>query len=115
VLAVLALSLGPLIMRTGSQGSPPAVMARAMAGYLALVVLLGGAYVVLGSLRWVSPTFVGVALAVATTAGIAGQLRATTRLRVLAFGSPDSSAHPPPGEKGPGQTEKPGAARTRGD
>ncbi len=115
LLAVLALSFGPLLMRTGSQASPPAVMARAMAGYLVLVLLLGGSYLVLGSLRWISPAFLGVALAVATMAGIAGQLRAATRLRVLAFGSSVAPAAPPARGKAPGQPEKPGAAGTRGD
>ena len=89
-------------------------MALAMAGYLTLVVLLGGAYLVLGSVRWIAPGFVGLGLAVATMAGIAGQLRASTRLRVLAFGSADAAARPGE-EKVPGQPENPGGTRTRRD
>jgi len=114
-IAVVALSIGPLIMRTGSQASPPAVMALAMAGYLTLVVLLGGAYLVLGSVRWVAPGFVGLGLALATMAGIAGQLRASTRIRVLAFGSAADPAARSGEEKVPGQPEKPGGTRTRRD
>jgi len=115
LIALAALSIGPMIMRTGSQASPPAVMALAMGGYLTLVVVLGGAFLVLGSVPWAAPGFVGVALAVATTAGLAGQVRAATRVRVLAFGSADVGTGRSGEEKVPGQPEKPGGTRTRGD
>jgi hypothetical protein len=115
VLALAALSVGPAIMRTGAQASPPAVMARALGGYLGLVLLLGGAYLALGSAGWLSPGFVGLGLVVATVAGIAGQLRAVTRLRVLAFGSGGALADPPGDRKAAGQPQKSGGLRTRRD
>ena len=56
--------------------------------YAAVVVLLGIAFVALGPLTWLSPAHVAAALVAVTVAGLAGQTRAVTRLRVLAVREP---------------------------
>jgi hypothetical protein len=87
VLAVAALAAGPLLLRASRDAPPPAVTAIAMLGYAGVVVLLGVAFLVLGPIAWLSAEHLAAALVTVTVAGIAGQIRAVTRLRVLAFGS----------------------------
>jgi hypothetical protein len=87
-LATGALAVGPLLLRASRTASPPAVTAMAGGGYAAVVVLLGVAFVVLGPATWLSASHVAAALVAVTVAGLAGQIRAVSRLRVLTFGSP---------------------------
>ncbi|HVN11401.1 MAG TPA: hypothetical protein VMT69_04870 [Kineosporiaceae bacterium] len=88
VLATGALAVAPLLLRASRTASPPAVTAMAIGGYAAVVVLLGVLFVVLGSLAWLSAEHLAAALVAVTVAGLAGQTRAVTRLRVPAFASP---------------------------
>lgn len=88
LLATGALAVGPLLLRASRTASPPAVTAMAAGGYAAVVVLLGIAFVALGPLTWLSPAHVAAALVAVTVAGLAGQTRAVTRLRILTFASP---------------------------
>jgi hypothetical protein len=59
-----------------------------MLGYAGVVVLLGVAFLALAPIAWLSSDHLAAALVTVTVAGLAGQIRAVTRLRVLAFGSP---------------------------
>ncbi len=103
-LAAVAFSVGPAVMSVAGTWSPPAVMASALAAYLTLVVLLGAIFAWLRSQPWLSTTHLGWTLLLTAAAAVAGQARATSRLRVLAFGSP-------PGEA---DTENPGQEAERG-
>lgn len=87
LLAGAALSVGPLLLAASRTMSPPAVMAVAMAGYLATVIVLAAVYVPLGSVTWLSGDQVGLGILAAATGSLAGQMRAVARLRVLAFGN----------------------------
>ena len=88
VLATGALAVGPLLLDASRTASPPAVTAMAGGGYAAVVVLLGLAFVALGPATWLSASHVAAALVAVTVAGLAGQMRAASRLRILTFGSP---------------------------
>jgi hypothetical protein len=57
-------------------------------GYAAVVVLLGVVFVALGPVTWLSAPHIAAALVAVTVAGLAGQVRAVTRLRLLMFGTP---------------------------
>lgn len=87
VLAVAALAVGPGLMSFAANMPPPAVMSLALAGYGITVGLLAVIYVLLGKVTWLSGDHAGYAIAVAVTAWLVGQLRATMRLRILAFGT----------------------------
>jgi hypothetical protein len=87
LLATGAMAVGPLLLTASRSASPPAVTAMAGGGYAGVVVLLGVVLVVLGPLTWLSPSHLAAALVAVTVAGLAGQTRAVTRLRVLSFGS----------------------------
>jgi hypothetical protein len=86
LLATAALAVGPALLRAVRHASPPAVTAAATGGYAAVVVVLGLVFVLLAPASWLSADHLAVALVVVTVAGTAGQARAVTRLRVLAFG-----------------------------
>jgi hypothetical protein len=88
LLATGALAVGPLLLHASRTASPPAVMAMAGGGYAGVVLVLGLAFVALGPLTWLSASHLAAALVAVTVAGVAGQVRAVTRLRVLMFGSP---------------------------
>jgi hypothetical protein len=95
VLAIAALAVGPVLLRAVRNASPPAVTAAATGGYAAVVLVLGLVFAVLSPASWLSAEHLAAALVVVTLAGIAGQARAVTRLRVLAFDEP-------PAERGEG-------------
>jgi hypothetical protein len=88
LLATGALAVGPLLLRASRHASPPAVTAMAGGGYAAVVILLGLVLVALGPVPWLSAAHLAAALVAVTVAGLAGQIRVVTRLRVLVFGSP---------------------------
>lgn len=104
VLAVLAFAVGPLLLRTVAQWSPPAVMAAALGGYLTIVFVLGIAYAVLASVGGLSHAHLGVALVVCALAETVGQTVAVARLRILAFGARDDAGRTTevPGQHAPG-------------
>jgi len=85
VLATAALAVGPALLRAVRNASPAAVTAAATGGYAAVVVVLGLVFAVLAPASWLSAEHLAAALVVVTVAGIAGQARAVTRLRVLVF------------------------------
>ena len=87
LLALLALSAGPALLAVLRSVPAPAAMPLALIAYSAVVVLLGLLYVLLGDQSWLSGRFAGAGLAVATTAWLAGQIRAVPRLRILAYGA----------------------------
>lgn len=86
VLSLGALAVGPLLLRASRNASPPAVTAIATGGYAGVVVALGVAFAALAPIGWLSADHLAAALVTVTVAGLAGQIRAVTRLRVLAFG-----------------------------
>jgi hypothetical protein len=87
VLATAALAVGPLLLHATRAASPPAVTMLAGGGYAGVVVLLGVVFLALEPVTWLSASHVAAALVAVTIAGLAGQIRAVTRLRVLVFGS----------------------------
>lgn len=89
-----ALAVGPLLLRLGRDLDPPLLFGLALGGYAAVVMILGGLLVLAGPATWLSGKSAGVAAVAVTSGWLAGQLRATRRLRILAFGS-----LPPGGEK----------------
>ena len=100
LLAAGALAVGPALLRAVRNASPPAVTAAATGGYAAVVVVLGLVFAVLSPASWLSVEHLAAALVVVTVAGIVGQARAVTRLRVLAFDEP-------PAERGEGPVTGP--------
>jgi hypothetical protein len=90
VLATAALAVGPVLLRAVRDASAPAVTAAATGGYAAVVLVLGVVFVVLAPASWLSAEHLAAALVVVTVAGIAGQARAVTRLRVLVFDPPSA-------------------------
>ena len=93
VLATAALAVGPVLLHAVRDASPVAVTAAGTGGYAAVVVILGLVFLVLAPASWLSAEHLAAALVVVTIAGIVGQARAVTRLRVLVF-------DPPPAERG---------------
>lgn len=111
-LAAVAFSVGPALMSVTGKWSPPAVMATALAAYLVLVVLLGAVYAWLRGQAWLSTGHLGWTLLLCAVAAVAGQVRGTSRLRVLAFGSPGRDQT---GTKNPGRQAKQGGPHTGRD
>lgn len=110
VLAVAALAVGPLLLRASRNASPPAVTAVAVMGYAGVVVVLGVAFLALAPVAWLSADHLAAALVVVTVAGLAGQIRGVTRLRVLAFGTPPEpqvAADPGPSTGDGAQSSRP--------
>ena len=87
VLAAAALAVGPLLLRASRSASPPAVTAVAAGGYAGVVVALAVAFVALAPLEALSTDHLAAGLVTVTVAGLAGQIRGVTRLRVPAFGA----------------------------
>ena len=85
LVATAALAVGPALLHAVRDASAPAVTAAATGGYAAVVVVLGLVFVVLAPASWLSAEHLAAALVLVTLAGIAGQARAVTRLRVLVF------------------------------
>jgi hypothetical protein len=115
-LAALAFSIGPMIMKMAQNWSPPAVMAAATTGYMILIGALAVIYLAL--LQWdrVSLPALGWTLLVCAAASIAGLIRAASRVRVLAFGSPVEPGRAPGARtEAPGQPGNHPAPHTRGD
>jgi hypothetical protein len=81
------MSAGPGLMLISQHWSPPAVMASALGGYAVTVFVLALAFVLLAPIRWLSGEHVGVAMVAVVIAWMAGQIRASARLRILAYGS----------------------------
>jgi hypothetical protein len=91
LLAVVALAAGPLLLHASRDASPPAVTTVAVIGYVGVVLILGVAFLALAPITWLPADHLAAALVTVTVAGLAGQIRAVTRLRVLVFGAPQES------------------------
>lgn len=87
-LATAALAAGPLLLRASARWQPVMVMAVALVAYGVVVVALGAAYLALDGAGWLSHPHVGLGAAACTVVWLAAHIRASGRLRVLAFGSP---------------------------
>ena len=87
VITVIAMGAGPILMSISRHWSPPAVMASALAGYMMTVLVLAVAFVLLAPVTWLSGEHVGIAMVAVVVAWLAGQMRASSRLRILAYGS----------------------------
>jgi hypothetical protein len=110
LLAAAALAVGPALLRAVRHASPPAVTAAAAGGYAAVVIVLGLVFAVLSPASWLSAEHLAAALVVVTLAGIAGQARAMTRLRVLVFDEPPAER----GDGAPGAADGDGAQSSQG-
>jgi ATP synthase protein I len=86
-LAIAAFVAGPLLLRASARWQPVMVMAVAMITYGVIVIALGAAYTLLNDATWLSQRHVGLGAGVCTVVWLAAQLRAASRLRVLAFGT----------------------------
>ncbi len=86
VLAALAFVVGPGVLALARSWAPPAVMALAMTAYLVLIGVLAVLYLLLLDVTWMSQVAAGWTLLLCAAAAVAGQIRATSRLRVPAFG-----------------------------
>ncbi len=115
-LAALAFSVGPLIMGWAQNWSPPAVMAAAMTAYMVLTGALAVIYLLLLERTGISLPAIGWTLFACAAASIAGIVRASSRVRVLAFGSiPATPRVAPPDAETAGQPGNRPAPHTRGD
>ncbi|MDQ1294142.1 MAG: hypothetical protein QG608_2025 [Actinomycetota bacterium] len=120
VLAGLSMAVGPWTLHVVRGASPPTVMAAALGSYGALVLVLGVLWIVLSEAPWLSMVSLGSALGVGVVAWTAGQVRATTRLRLLCFGSdpdpvprvPDHDPDPAPRVPDPGPRTCDGGQQT---
>ncbi len=97
VLLLLAFRVPTWLMRRSAALSPVAVMALSLAGFAALVLLLGVVLVGLGDAEWFSGVAVAASLIVGAVLFAAGQLRAVSRLRIPVFGPPPEPPPVPPG------------------
>ena len=108
VLAIAALTLGPLLLRRASTLSPPATTALALGGYTLAVTALGLAFLLLAPASWLAGTHLAGALVAVTLAWLAGLVRAVAQLRTPAF---DVALPPPVAERErPGQGGSPGSS-----
>lgn len=85
-LAIAALAVGPALLRLSRDMEPAMVFAVAVAAYFTVVGVLAAVYLALGGAGWLSGEHAGAAVIGAAAAWLAGQVRATSRLRILAFG-----------------------------
>jgi ATP synthase protein I len=113
-LAAAALAVGPVVMMIAENWSPPAVMAAALVGYGVAVGVVGAVYLMVAAQDWVRGGYAGWAVLATVIAWIGGQIRATSRLRLLAFGH--ASGGDTRADKGvtgpdPGSPESPRQAR----
>ena len=86
LLAAAVFAVPPLLLRTSSQWPPPVVMAVALLAYGATVLALTVAWSLITVWSAVSSVAVGVAVALTTVGCLVGQIRASGRWRLLAFG-----------------------------
>ena len=86
LLVAAVFAVPPVLLRTSSQWPPPVVMAVALLAYGATVLALTVAWVLITQWSAVSSVAVGVAVAITTVGCLVGQIRASGRWRLLAFG-----------------------------
>ena len=100
-LAIGALAVGPGLLRLARDMEPAMVFAVAVGAYFTVVGVLAAVYLTIGAADWFSGGYAGAGVIAAATAWLAGQVRATSRLRILAFGD-----GVPPGRTGAGGPEE---------
>jgi hypothetical protein len=87
--------------------------------YFVTVLVLGGVYLALGPVQWLSQAHLGVTLIVCVLASMIGQTWVVGRLRLAAFGGPDLAPRgvgdSEQSAESPGQPEKHEEPHTRGD
>jgi hypothetical protein len=95
-LAMVALAIGPLLLRLGRDYSPTGLMTLAVCGYAAVVIGLAVVYALVSQASWLIGAFAAAGLLAGVAAWLAGQARSTSRLRVLLYGdqSHRDSEHP---------------------
>jgi ATP synthase protein I len=86
LLTVTAFATGPLLLRWARNVEPFMLFALAVATYLTVVSALGIAYSLLSDASWLHGGWVGAAILAGALAWLAGQARATAKLRILTFG-----------------------------
>jgi hypothetical protein len=100
VMAIIALSVGPMLLRLGRNWTSVGLMALAVTGYGAVVFFLGIAFLLVSNASWLSGGYAAIGVVVSTSGWLAGQLYSTQRLRVLSFGDVDDRASRPDGAIG---------------
>lgn len=85
-LTVVAFCVGPLLMRAVRNVDPLMTFALALTSYMTVVFVLAVAYGLLSDASWLAPGYVGGAILACAAGWLAGQIRATAKLRVLTFG-----------------------------
>ena len=91
-MAIIALAVGPLLLRLGREWTSVGLMALAVTGYGAVVFFLAIAFLLLTNASWLQGGYAAIGVIACTSGWLAGQLRSTQRLRVLAFGDEDDPA-----------------------
>ena len=86
LLTVAAFGVGPVLLRYARNVEPVLMFALAVGGYLAVVSVLAVAFALLNDVAWLSGGWVGAAILAGAASWLAGQARATAKLRVLTFG-----------------------------
>jgi ATP synthase protein I len=86
LLTVAAFGVGPVLLRYARNVEPTLLFALAVAGYLTVVSVLAVAFALLSDVAWLEGEWVGAAILAGAAAWLAGQVRATAKLRVLTFG-----------------------------
>lgn len=86
LLTVAAFGVGPVLLRYARNVEPVLMFALAVGGYLAVVSVLAMAFALLSDATWLEGGWVGAAILGGAAAWLAGQVRATAKLRVLTFG-----------------------------
>jgi hypothetical protein len=84
-LALAALAVGPLLMHLGRSRTPAGVMSLAVAGYFVVVVVLGVAYVLVGSVNELPGEGLGAGVLTAAGSWLVGQVVSTRRLRLPVY------------------------------
>jgi hypothetical protein len=80
-MAVIALSVGPLLQRACRSLDPSLVLGLAVLAYCLVIGVLGIAYSLINDLSWLNGGFAGTGVAVAATVWAIGHMRAAMRLR----------------------------------
>jgi fucose 4-O-acetylase-like acetyltransferase len=90
VLASVAMSVGPLVMRTVRRRSGPAVLAASVLAYGVVVTFLGALFLIIAPQRWLSSSYVAAGLIAVGATWAVGETWAAARLRITAFGDGSS-------------------------
>jgi hypothetical protein len=90
LLTVAAFGVGPVLLRYARNVEPVLMFALAVGSYLTVTGVLAVAYALLSEASWLHGSWIGAAILGGAAAWLAGQVRATAKLRVLTFGDQHS-------------------------